>query len=126
MHSTCGDSISITLRGVMEVTDPPKFGLCHGQPTRSLWVFMEAGSRTTAISITATQQPKPNAHPHALLFGLWVLSLGAGAPSKSGAAFTERQQHSKRRGERHGEKVPKGGVAQQAPSGSGMASAKWQ
>ena len=87
---------------------------------------MEAGSRTIAISITAKQQPKPNAHPHGLLCGLWVLSLGAGAPSKSGAAFTERQQHGKRRGERHGEKVPKGGVAQQAPSGSGMASAKWQ
>ena len=78
------------------------------------------------FSVTATQQPELNAHPHGLLCGLWVLSLGAGAPSKSGAGFTERQQHGKRRGERHGKKVPRGGVAQQALSGSGTASANWQ
>ena len=116
----------------MGVTDPPS-PACATDSSRSIWMLMEAGSRTIAMfSVTATQQPELNAHPHGLLCGLWVLSLGAGAPSKSGAGFTERQQHGKRRGERHGEKVPRGewhskrraAAARQAPIGSRTASAK--
>ena len=77
VHSTCGDATSITLRGLVGVTDPPNPACATGSP-RGIWVLMGAGSQATATSITATQQPKPNAHPHGPLCGLWVLSLGAG------------------------------------------------
>ena len=104
---------------------------------------MEAGSRVIAISITATQQPKRNAHMP-IRMGCcvgcgccrWVLEHRARAeqhslsgsstasaeesgtarkcPGGSGTASAERQRHSKRQL----------AVGRQVPSESGMASAK--